>query len=153
MAIDYDTVDQVLDTVEPILHEIAGRNSLAGARIERWIWDAPVIVLSWHAKQAPHIGRNIAFRVTDSSGAIGPSVLADIEVNAWLDEDGRRRWQHTVTSSGVRIWSLDELEGTGQPVREFLDEAYKIVASWTVEDLKRESALRSYHGAGPQGSV
>jgi hypothetical protein len=143
MIIDYDTVDRVLDAVEPILHDVAAKNKLTRARIERWIWDAPVVVLSWQGNEPPNMARNIAFHVLDTSGGTGPAMVANIEVNAWMDQDGMRRWQHAVAVLGARLRSLDELERDNADVRHGLFTAYEVVAGWTPGDLTKESQLRS----------
>jgi hypothetical protein len=142
-GLTFEEIDQVLSLVESILHTVAAEHGLRQARIDRWRWDQPEIVLSWITQDTQNIAKSIRFDVNDEKDFYHWSV----EVNAWKDErqEGKhlRRWRHEQIAVGPPLFGLDDMRDDRMLLIEKVKEAYRTVAGWNLEELTSEHYLGS----------
>src|SRR6266511_5894703 len=104
----YEELDRLLDIAEPALHTIAAEHGLHQARVDRWRWDQPEVVLSWVDRDRQDIGKSIRFYIDEEDGFF----LCSVECNAWRDRPDKagrpvRRWRHEAIGS----WRVRGAEG------------------------------------------
>jgi hypothetical protein len=135
-TMEFGEVDKLLNDVEPVLIQLAGKYLVRQPTIERWHWDEPDLTLSWIGLDGIH--RNIHAIVENGL----TSIL--VEVNAWRDEDMEeaktrvRRWWNTdigvIRISDRRYLKAEDLNKT-------IDIAFQTVVSWDKGNLKYQTFI------------
>lgn len=133
----YEALDRLLDVAESALHAVAAEHGLREARLDRWRWDQPEVVLSWVDRDRQNIGKSIRLYVDEEDGFF----LCTVEINAWrdeLDKAGRpvRRWRHERIGSW-QVRGAGEASADGGRVSETTGKAYDTVAEWDGRSLTK----------------
>lgn len=137
---DAEQIDQAFDSVEEILEEALGEYEIEDARVDRWRWDEPTIVLSWEGEDS--ICRNIGVYFDKNNEEF------EVEENAWVDSDMRDfdeiSSDEPVEEGVVRFWYRNEV---GQAPLDSIDEliypACIDLMYKTWEDLDRRTRIKS----------
>jgi hypothetical protein len=61
----FEALDRLLDVAEPAVHALAAEHGLRDARIDRWRWDQPEIVLFWIDRARQNVSKSIRFFVDE----------------------------------------------------------------------------------------
>jgi hypothetical protein len=133
----YEELDRLLDVAEPVLHAVAAEHGLNQARVDRWRWDQPEVVLSWVDGDRQNVAKSIRFSVDEGDGFF----LCSVEVNAWRDgpdKAGRpvRRWRHEAIGAW-RVGGAEEASADRGRASETLGKAYDTVAEWDARSLTK----------------
>lgn len=131
----YEELGRLLDVAEPALHAIAAEHGLREARLDRWRWDQPEVVLSWVDRDRQNIAKSIRFYVDEEDGRFRCSV----EVNAWRDGPDKaglpvRRWRHELIGSW-RVPGAEEASADRGRVSGTMGKAHDTVAAWDGRSL------------------
>jgi hypothetical protein len=133
----YEELDRILDVAEPALHALAAVHGLHEARIDRWRWDQPEVVLSWLDRDRQDVAKSIRFYIDEEDDLVRCSV----EVNAWRDgpdKAGRpvRKWRHEAIGAW-RVRGAEEASADRGRVSETLAKAFDTVAEWDARSLTK----------------
>ena len=141
-APDYEALDRLLDVAEPAMHALASEHGLREARIDRWRWDQPEIVLFWIDRARQNVSKSIRYFVDEEATFF----LCSVEVNAWRDERDRagrpvRKWRHEPIKSW-REGAAETASADRRRVAETMEKAYDTVAEWDAKSLTKRHPLR-----------
>jgi hypothetical protein len=142
--IDFELINRVLDNAETALLGIAVDHRITGARVERWRWDQPEVVMSWEFGRGPERrGKNLRVSVRAVGGH---RLVCALESNVWHDRtwtDGAllRNWQHFVGSSLDIGDPGKNPEEETKAFRDLLEPLYENVAKWNPNRLSQATLI------------